>query len=278
MHSTQTRCFVASLVGTFLLVSRIYATSATPAEIAVYWDVHPATIGSTTAYTPSGRYSVLVDYLQPLGYRIVEGYAPLDSVDLTDTSIMVIADGSDGLSLYATEELDAISEFVRDGGGLLIMSDVNGSSGTARMQQVLGLFGAQVLSHGFSVNDVYSTSLIPHPALAGVNEIYLRYSSVISPGVLTPYAFHRSEPMFAAGEVGRGRVALIADGDLFTAAPGVFPYFDRADNRQFAASTFAYLAVPEPSQIALPLSAAFLLLQWRANRGVRLGFSRRYRG
>jgi hypothetical protein len=91
---------------------------------------------------------------------------------------------------------------------------------------------------------VFSTSVGGHPSVAGVSQIYLRFSSTISPSDLSVYASFNTAPMLAAGNHDQGHVVLIADGDLFTLAPGVTPaYFDLAQNRQLPVSTFKWLAV-----------------------------------
>jgi uncharacterized protein DUF4350 len=262
--------FSVFVLAVLSLSSSTWALPASSPSVEVYWDIHPANVGIPTAYTPSGRYSVLVDHLEPLGYHITEGIAPLDTVDLSAAGVLVISDGSDGLSLYTSAELAAIDSFVQHGGGLLLLTDVNGSSATARMQQVVGPFGAQILPGTFFSTDIYSTSLFEHPTLAGVDEVYFRFSSTFSPGILTPYAYHFSQPMIAAGEVGQGRVALIADSDLFTALPGQFQYFNMANNRQLATSTFAYLAIPEPTGFVLALSTAAGLCGFQRQRRVLL--------
>lgn len=245
------------------------ARALPPTSTEVYWDVHPATIGVSTAYTPSGRYSAMVDHLAPLGFHFTEGTAPLDTVTIDPDGILVIADGSDGLTLFSPAELNAISSFVQNGGGLLLLSDASVTSGAARMQQAMSLFGAQ-FQGGFPIFDVESTSIISHPAVAGVDDIYFRFSSTFSPGVLTPYAFNDALPMVAAGQVGHGRVVLIADSDALTYVPNHVNYFDMADNRQLAASTFRYLAVPEPA------SAIAAIMGLGGCLGLRRKHSKRY--
>lgn len=255
-----------TVCGVLSLLLASTAQALAPTTVEVYWDVHPITTGGIpTAYTPTGRYSAMVDHLAPLGFHISEGTAPLDTVSLDPNGILVIADGSDGLTLYTPAELGAIDSYVKGGGGLLLLTDINGSSGTARMKQVVSLFGVQILGDFFS-SDITSTSIIPHPALAGVDKFFLRYSSTFSPGVLTPYAFHYDQPMLAAGQVGKGRVVLIADGDLFTIVPNHVNYFDREDNRQLAESTFAYLAVPEPASAVSAVFAAIGCIGLRRGR------------
>jgi hypothetical protein len=227
------------------------AISVVEPSISVYWDIHELNAGRPRTYIPSGRYSVLVDLLRPHGYEFTEGYADLDTVDLSSTDILVIASGSGGFTRHTTSELAAIRGFVERGGGLLLMSDIHAGSGGERMQDVLGLFGASIYQRPFTATDITSTQILDHPALDGVAELYLRYSSPIDPGILTPYAFHRGDVMFAAGKVGKGRVALLADGDALGISEWTIPYLDMGDNRQFAVSTFRYLSVPEPSSLLI---------------------------
>jgi hypothetical protein len=227
---------------------------------SVYWDVSH---GVTDNYRPTGRYSVLVNHLTPQGFSFVEGNVPLSSAAIGGADVLVVAVGSSAFTPYTAPELAAIDSFVRTGGGLLILSDVAGASGIPQIQQVANLYNAQVGLTQFTDQDVFSTSIGGHPSVAGVNQIYLRFSSTISPGDLSVYALFNTMPMLAAGNVDQGRVVLIADGDLFSQAPDINPaYFDRAQNRQLAVSTFEWLALPEPGTAG----AGILLLGLRGTR------------
>ena len=223
----------------------------------VYWDVSHGVVDN---YQPSGRYSVLVEHLAPLGFQFTEGNFPLDAVDLDPFDVLVLANGSFASTFPSSAEIAAVHSYVNNGGGLLIMSDIEGSSGVAKIQQFADLFGARVGLSKFPPDDVFSTRVDAHPSVAGVDEIYFRFSSTIDPGSLTPYGFYNAMPMLAAGTLGSGRIVLIADGDLFTYAQTGQKYFDLADNRQFADSVFRYLAVPEPSICGLAVIGLVWLL------------------
>ena len=238
-----------------------YVFSSLPAArgAEVYWDISH---GVSDNYRPSGRYSVLVDYLATKGYTFTEGTGALDTADLSNYDILVIANGSCSSIAFTQEQISAIDGYVRAGGGMLVLSDISGSSGTSQIQQVANLFSATVGLSKFPPDDVYSTSLGSHPAVANVGEIYLRYSSTVDAGDLTAYAWYNTMPMLAAGTVGDGRVVLIADGDLFTKPPYYPSYFDKADNHLLAESTFTWL-VPEPATFTLLVIGGFVLVRRR---------------
>jgi hypothetical protein len=249
-----------------LIVAHCSGTEPVP-PFLVYWDISHNVVDE---YQPSGRYSVLVDHLAPFGFQFTEGTTSLDSVDLNAYDVLVLANGSFATFFPSIAEIAAVESFVRSGGGLLILSEIAGSSGVAKIQQFANLFSAQVGLARFPPDDVFSTNVGLHPSVAGVDQIYLRFSSTIEPGILTPYAFYESMPMLAAGHYGAGRVVLIADGDLFTYASEGFgaKYFDFADNRLLAESVFRYLVVPEASTAILSmLAAATILLGARRRPG-----------
>jgi hypothetical protein len=232
----------ALLYSALALCSAVVASSANAGVI--FWDVSK---GVGDNYSPSGRYSVLVNHLAPRGHSFTEGAQSLDQAPLSNFDVLVIASQSSYSNSYSAAELDRVEHLVRvEGKGLLLLSEVYGASGWAKVRQVAQRFGADLATYRFPTDDVNSTIVHPHPSTAGVFSIYERYSSPVFPGSeLAPYAFNGSHVMLAAGNVGNGRVVLIADGDLFTYAPGPITYFDRAQNRQLADSTFDYL-VPEP--------------------------------
>jgi len=242
-----------------ILAVAVILVSTVASASEVYWDISH---GVSDNYQPTGTYSVLVDYLSPLGYNITEGLASLDAVALSNYDVLVLARGSCSITAFTAGELSAIDSYVRGGGGLLVLSDISGSAGMTHIQQVADLFSATVGLAKFPPDDVYSTSVAAHPSVAGVGQIYLRYSSTIDPGDLTAYAWYGAMPMLAAGPLGQGRVVLIADGDLFTKPPGSPSYLDEADNRQLADSTFAWL-VPEPATLALLAAGGLALLRRR---------------
>ena len=245
--------FRRSLVLLAVFFPLVYSRCAN--AVNVYWDISHGVVDN---YKPTGRYSVLVNHLAPAGFSFTEGTVPLNDAPLDDFQILVLANGSFANTFPSVAEVESVEAFLGRGGSLLVMSEIAGASGTVKIQQFASIFGAQVGLADFPSSDVFSTSITPHPAVANVNSMYLRFSSTISPGELTSYVFHDGMPMLAAGDFSAGRIVLIADGDLFTAAPGVpVAYIDRADNRQLASSVFAYLAIPEPSTIMM--SSIFFL-------------------
>jgi hypothetical protein len=261
------RSYILALVAFCAALQPSHAVAALAPPVEVYWDLHPGNVGHPTAYTPSARYSLLVDHLTPLGYHITEGAAELNAVDLTSTKILVISAVSNGIGIYSPAALASIESFVNQGGGLLLMSDFNGTSGTDRLQQVLGLFGASMKTGEFDSRDVQSTSIVNHPAVKDVTGLSFNFSSPLNVGQLTPTIFHNQQVMAAAGFVGLGRVAVIADTEPFAKSIIGWPHpFDQPTHRQLATSTFAWLAIPEPATLSIVLTAlgALSLVRRRA--------------
>ena len=218
-------------------------------------------------YTPTGRYAVLAEHLSPMGYNFTESDASLDAANLGNYDVLVLTQNALGGTLFTQDEVDAVDAFVRDGGGLLLLSECRYCFGEDKIEQISGLFGVDVAVKQFWTDNVYTSSLATHPSLDGVSQFYMRYSASIAPGELTPIAWadHDTKVAMAVGTRGSGRVAVIADGDLFTSSSG-FPsynYYVYADNYQLSESTFGWLAVPEPASAALLLLGGVTLLRQR---------------
>jgi hypothetical protein len=253
------RKLTATVLLSVVVVGESSAAEQSP-PFRVYWDVSH---GVVDEHQPSGRYGVLVDHLAPFGFQFTEGSVGLEAARLSAYDVLVFAAGSFADTFPTAAELSAVQSFLQGGGGLLVLSEIAGSSGTPKIQQITNLFGAQVGLSTFPTFDVFSTSVGVHPSVSGVRQIYIRFSSTISPGALTPYAFYEEMPMLAAGHFDGGRIVLIADGDLFTFAPFGPHYFDLADNRQLAESVFRYLAIPEASSLHLGVAGTAMLLRRR---------------
>jgi hypothetical protein len=248
---------------TAFVIQHLNANSAN--AVKVIWDIGHGVVDN---YRPNGSYSALVNQLAPAGFQFTESTVPIERLPFDDFQILVLANGSFAEAFPSAAELNAVEKFLGRGGSLLIMADAAGTSGAPKIQQFANLFDAQVGVSQFPSLDVFSTSVIPHPAVAGVDSVYLRFGSSLNPGKLSSYVFHNDLPMLAAGEFNGGRIVLIADGDLFATAPGVAPPFiDRADNRQLADSVFSYLAVPEPNAISLAMVSVPMLCAMRRRLG-----------
>jgi hypothetical protein len=83
-------------------------------------------------HTASERYKPFADLLRADGYRIVSGTQPFTAVALKETQVLVIANAlgsvtaeniNDPPSAFADAECDAVRDWVRSGGSLLLIAD-----------------------------------------------------------------------------------------------------------------------------------------------------------
>jgi len=100
-----------------------------------YRDQHPVVMideAHNNFHTTDGRYKPLADLLGSDGYRIVSGEKPFSAAGLKDTRVLVVANalgreanaGTDKSSpAFTQRECDAVRDWVRAGGSLLLISD-----------------------------------------------------------------------------------------------------------------------------------------------------------
>jgi hypothetical protein len=169
---------------------------------------------------------------------------PLDPDALHDRDVLVIAHPADdrwerttgaGSPRLADDELDAIEQFVRAGGGLVVMAECEQDKYGNNLAELLGRFGVEVVNTtatdaGHTHNGVAAWVLgVPEPSragedlLAGVQAACFYRSGVLrsaSPDVqvllrTSTTADPAGEPLAVTVRVGQGRVVVFADSDLF---------------------------------------------------------------
>lgn len=169
---------------------------------------------------------------------------PLDPAALRDRDVLVIAHPADdrwerttgiGSPRLADAELDAIEQFVRAGGGLVVMAECEQDKYGNNLGELLGRFGVEVVNTmvtdaGHTHNGVAAWVLgRPEPGrtgedlLAGVQAACFYRAGVLrstSPEAqvlmrTSPTADPAGEPLAVTVRAGKGRVAVFADSDLF---------------------------------------------------------------
>ena len=104
----MTRIRILTFFFSILIGSTTFALDG-PQPISVYWDISH---GVSDNYKPTGRYSVLVDHLDPLGFAFTEGNTPLNLVDLDSFDILVLANGSFASTFPSASEISAVDSFL----------------------------------------------------------------------------------------------------------------------------------------------------------------------
>jgi hypothetical protein len=92
-----------------------------------YVDAHPTVAideAHANFHTAAGRYKPLADLLSGDGYRVVRGTAPFARAGLAGVAVLIVANAGVGDAPAFTErECDAVRDWVRGGGALLLIAD-----------------------------------------------------------------------------------------------------------------------------------------------------------
>lgn len=151
---------------------------------------------------------------------------------------------------YQPSELAALHDFVSSGGGLFVNHGAGLSSDNfvPTVNQLLSPSGIVLSTDELFPGGVVVTGLVAHPVTEGLTSIGLDYvrtiASVGSPGVdLTT----GGPEVFAAAEVGSGRVVVLTDETCFTLAAGGDYELDDLDNTALLFNLFEYAGGGTPS-------------------------------
>ncbi|GAA1090010.1 DUF6421 family protein [Tsukamurella spumae] len=187
-----------------------------------------------------------VQTLRRRGMSVSDGLFPQVTVDaLRETDVYVIPHlarqgvertTGDLPPVYAPDELDAIEQYVRAGGGLVVLAECDTATSGNNLDELLGRFGVHVESvvvqeaagdrrHGGNATWVLSDIA---PELNGQGIVAAVEGAVFyRTGVLdvpadavvlartSPTAAPADRPLAAALQVDRGRVVVFSDSDLF---------------------------------------------------------------
>lgn len=136
-------------------------------------------------HTTDGRYKPFVDLLSNDGYRIVRNRQPFTKASLSSFKILVIANalGAEELddegadeSAFTEEECQAVQEWVKDGGALLLIADHAPAGGAAAA--LASRFDVD-MSKGFTYDD--ANSFPGNPSLL----IFSRENELLTPHPIT---------------------------------------------------------------------------------------------
>ncbi|TET29264.1 MAG: hypothetical protein E3J70_07325 [Candidatus Heimdallarchaeota archaeon] len=199
------------------------------------------------------NYSILRDSLRSEGLE-VEVYSdfPISEKSLKcDVFVFACPDGSK----LGKNEIDALSDFVEKGGGLLVIGNAGGDRGLrTNMNEILNIFGIEMISDQVKdeasnefnmpthpvINDVKE-----HPIGNGVAEIVIvagcsvRGSSKMKGIAYTsPAAEPPNAPVLVAGDYKQGRVVAVGSYRLFS---NYGAGLSLRNNRTFAMNIFRWL-------------------------------------
>lgn len=185
-------------------------------------------------------YARAAEQLRHLGHTVsahTEG--ALDTGTLHDQDVLVIAHPAEqrwerttgGSPVFTDAELDAITAYVAEGGGLVVLAEEEQDKYGSNLADLLSHFGVGV-EHTTARDpkrahrDVATWVLADRPArtglLAGVKQAAFYRAGVLAAGddaqvlfATSPTAAPAAAPLALTLEYGKGRVAVFADSDLF---------------------------------------------------------------
>lgn len=232
------------------IIVLLFALAGQVSAVTVLWDASHGEYG----YVPNGWFRELSNHIAGYGFEIDTTYKGFLVDDPGAYDIAVVCAGSSIYSAYTTDEAQKIRDFVVNGGGLLIMGEMDHSY-NEKLQPVASAFGitlgvSEIGSYPYAI---YTSDFAPHPLFNGIDEICFQSVGELSTsGNLEEVAWYEGtdKALVIAGEYGLGRVVALGDINIFSSFEGG-RYYDRADNRQFSVNTFEYLVVPEPATILL---------------------------
>lgn len=238
----------------------VLAFSLAPAAVATYtvlWDTSHGVFDpdNNNGYQPSGYYGELSDHLTANGFSVNTTTSAFDSTNLAGIDVAVVAVPSSFNSAYSVAEIDALTTFVNNGGGLLIMGDTT-TSPIGYLYDLALEFGIEFGPTNIELFDLVSvTDLSDHPIFDGISEVSLYGASELDLSSGSAVSVGRNadsgKTAIAISEYGLGRVVAIGDSGLWTYHEEGSQYFNLPENQQFALNTFEYLAVPEPATLVM---------------------------
>lgn len=248
------------------------------------YSIDPETAAVMNPVAPADNcYSAVAAALRHRGFRVDAYHAGIITDDaLASTDVYVIAHPSDphwekttglGSPVLTLDELDRLEQWVRAGGGLVVIAEHEQDKYGNNLNELLGRFGVRVV-HTTVVDPVSNHNGVAAWALAepltpgeGVTA-HVNHVVVYRAGTLafapkssarvvlraSDSSDHAGEPLAALVGAGHGRVVVVSDSDLFSddsVADG-----DHADlfvNLTAWAAGGKYAAIGEPSVRTLPL-------------------------
>ena len=212
----------------------------------IYSDYHPDT---------SGQYKDLASHLISNDFTVNTTDSGFTSASLSGVDVAVVSVMSAWDSAYSTAEVDALTTFVNNGGGLLIMSEYQAAP-NANIAAVASAFGISLEVSDLSPYSVDITNLAGHSVfdmIEAVNTVHFYAGSELGvSGDAYGIAWQdiTGKIAIAANEsYGFGRVIVLGDSTLWLSNGS--NEFGMVDNAAFALNTFSHLAVPEPATIIL---------------------------
>ncbi len=217
----------------------------------ILWDITHGVMGQ---YAPGyGSYTTLESVLNNQGCIITTTSAGVNNVALSDYDVLVVNVASSINSAYTPVEVNAITNFVNSGKGLLIMGD-NPAVVPDHINPVSQVFGTTT---GIAYSSTTITNFGIHPITNGISHV-----SFAGGGKLTTTSPSTTVGWDIIGNdeiniVNGKKVVIIGDINVFTNNEA--GQIGLNDNQKFAENIFNYLCTPTQQPISTPeFPSAFL--------------------
>ncbi|TFF92869.1 hypothetical protein EU546_07000 [Candidatus Thorarchaeota archaeon] len=200
-----------------------------------YYGVDP---GDPSGYNLEGRHAAMRDYLVRNRFTFDKAYpddGPLEISFLRQYDMLFI--NTPGLS-YSTPEIDAIHQWVEEGGGLLLHGEYQSfSDQNANLREILSAYDMNITDTDYSPSTLITTNATVHPVNAFAASMeFLGGAFVESWGdAFTLWGDGAGNETIVAQEIGMGRVVLCGDINYLG------NYIDYEDNAQFAENVANWL-------------------------------------
>jgi hypothetical protein len=209
-------------------------------QIAILWDIYHG-VNPFLHYRnhPDTMNTVLRSILLEMGHPLVVSDSGILHLDLREFCGIIIAPQTTWDSPYSDEEVSLIRNFVREGGGLLIMGD-HGGFRPENINPVAQAFGATTGLDVMLPQLLIVTNLTPHPIFIGVDTLYFTLAGQLgSAPPSQPVAW--DDPgrlVVAVAESGEGRVVITGDANAFIDPD---PLFGIEENETFVRNIIRWL-------------------------------------
>jgi len=241
------------------------------AEYSVLWDTTHGIYNDDYHPDTGGRYEDMADYLTANDFTV----STTDPCGFTDTTLLgvdvaVVCVMSAWDSAYSAAEVDALTTFVDNGGGLLIMSEIQAAP-NGNIEDIATEFDIDLGVSDLSSSTITLSDLADHPVFDEVETVSLiTFFSSAELGVSgdaygIAWQDTTGDIAIAANEsYGSGRVIVLGDSAVWTTNGDNIFY--QKHNQEFALNTFTHLAVPEPATIILVGAGAIAVARRRRSK------------
>jgi hypothetical protein len=204
------------------------------------WSIDPAQAAVMNPTQPAdASMHAAAEALRAAGSRVsAHAAGPITAALLAGVDVLVTAHPSDpkwesttgGSPVYTADELAVITEWVRGGGGLVVLAEHEHDKYANNLNELLNPFEIRIEHASVVDTDANRNGVVawvrpdvsPHPVTARIGDVTLYRTGTLTAGddatvllTASAKANHPSAALAAATTAGTGRVVVFTDSDLF---------------------------------------------------------------